>query len=100
MKANKRVKTKVRTGKRSAGSLHGVVMPLESLCRHLHTISSVAYIEAGGPRTNMNETWEQCPPCVKAAYRAIAKYVKRHNSKVSYHADSAGGAHGKDSNDK
>ncbi len=35
-----------------------------------------------------------------ASDAAKARWARRQNDKVSYHADNAGGAHGKDTNDK
>ena len=57
-------------------------------CGDLHQFTD------GGPENNNHKF---CPYCGKTLH---AIHCQAPNSKVSYHADNAGGAHGKDTNDK
>ena len=51
----------------------------------------------GGQKSRRKLTKAQARAMVRA--RTAKRAAMRQNSKVSYHADNAGGAHGKDTND-
>lgn len=47
---------------------------MQRLVRIIHRVSCDAFLFAGGPPNAVNESYDRCPPEVKAAYLAIAKW--------------------------